>query len=175
MLNLLEKNRTSVRLSVHKMFLEAPDPVISAIVHYVRGTRKEGSVLRAYIHDHFAKVNYTHLVQEQKLVHAGNLYHLKELYTAVNKKYFDGELDLAITWYGRPSRQKWRTRITYGQYLSGLRLIKIHCMLDDLFFPEFFVAFVVYHEMLHSVVPGSLDRRGRFVSTAVLLGERAGI
>lgn len=165
MLNLLEKRRSFVRLSVHKMFLDAPDAVISAIAHYVQGVRKEKNIrnliLRKYIQEHLAQVDYTHLVNRHRLTDQGKVYQLKEIYEEINKKYFDQQLDLSITWYGQPRRAA-RTRITFGQYVSGLRLIKIHRMLDDSFFPDYFVSFVVYHEMLHCVIPGAVDRRGRF-------------
>lgn len=165
MLNLLEKQRTFARLSVHRMFLEAPEPVISAIAHYVRGTRKDrrgrNLVLRQFIQAHLSNSDYTHLVDPQKLIQQGRVYHLKPIYDALNAQYFEGRLDLSLTWFGTPHRKR-RARITFGQYLSGLRLIKMHRMLDDPFFPDYFVAFVLYHEMLHSVVPGVTDARGRF-------------
>lgn len=160
-----KKERSFARLSVHKMFLEAPDPVLSAIAHYVKGTRKDlgerNLVLREFIQGHLHRYDYTHLVNSQKLVQQGRVYHLKPLFDALNKKYFDEKLDLSLTWFGAPQRKR-RRRITFGQYFSGLRLIKMHRMLDDPFFPEYFVSFILYHEMLHSVVPGVKDARGRF-------------
>lgn len=165
MLNLLKKERSFARLSVHKMFLEAPDPVISAIAHYVKGTRRNLSernvILKEFIQRHLACRDYSHLVKSQELVSQGKIYDLKTLYDPLNQKYFNGELDLSLTWFGASSRKR-RRRITFGQYFSGLRLIKMHRMLDDPFFPEYFVSFILYHEMLHSVIPGSKDARGRF-------------
>lgn len=165
MLNLLQKTGTTARLSVHKMFLQAPDLVLSAIAHYVRGNRKErqtrNRVLRQYIQEHLAQEDYTHLINPQKLIQQGEYFNLQTFYDALNQKYFSEKLLLSMTWYGEKRRRR-GSRITFGQYVSGLRLIKIHKMLDDPFFPDYFVAFVIYHEMLHSVVPGSLDSRGRF-------------
>lgn len=172
MLNLLEKRATFARLSCHKMFLEAPDPVISAIAHYVRGSRKESSVLRQYIQDHLSKSDYTHQVKQHLLVDQGCTYQLRPLYEAINKKYFNQELNLSITWYGRKTRKRTRTRITFGQYVSGLRLIKIHRMLDHPFFPEYFVCFIIYHEMLHSIVDGKMDERGRYCYHSAAFKER---
>lgn len=160
MLNLLEKRRSYVRLSLHKMFLNAPDAILNAIVHYVNGTRKEGSVLRRFIQDNLP--HYPPKIKAARpLLHAGEIYHLKPIYDAINAQYFGNELDLAITWYGKERQKRRRTRITFGQYCTSLRLIKIHRMLDNPFFPDYFVSFVVYHEMLHSVVPASWDKRGR--------------
>lgn len=163
MLNLLEKKRDWARLSVHKMFLDAPDPVISAIAHYVRGTRKDKQsqnlVLRGFIQQNLPRFDYSHLLDKKKLASIGKIYDLKEIYHQVNKTYFANQLDLKITWYGQTGRRN-RSRVTFGQYHDALRLVKIHRMLDDPFFPYFFVCFVVYHEMLHHVVPGFVDEKG---------------
>jgi hypothetical protein len=163
MLNLLDKNKSYAKLSVHKMFLQAPDPVIAAIADYVRGKKSKHSktlILREYIQSHLAAYDYTHLVNPNKLVAEGKVYHLRQIYEKLNQKYFNNSLAYSITWYGKPGLG--RRRITFGQYFSGLRLIKIHRILDDSFFPEYFISFVVYHEMLHGVIPGGSDEKGRF-------------
>ena len=78
MLNLLEKRRSYVRLSLHKMFLNAPDAILNAIVHYVNGTRKEGSVLRRFIQDNLP--HYPPKIKAARpLLHAGEIYHLKPI------------------------------------------------------------------------------------------------
>jgi hypothetical protein len=175
MLNILEKRRSFARLSVHKMFLFAPEHVISAIAHYVRGTRQHlkerNQILREFIHAHLSTSDYTHQVDPGKLVQQGKVFHLKPLYDALNEKYFENKLNLSLTWYGKAVRKR-RVRITFGQYVSGLRLIKIHRMLDDHFFPEYFVSFIVYHEMLHSVIPGAMDAHGRFCCHGKTFKER---
>jgi hypothetical protein len=40
-----------------------------------------------------------------------------------------------------------------GVYLPGVQLIRIHPALDQAFVPRFFVEFIVYHELLHHVIP----------------------
>lgn len=164
MLSILERKGKRVRLSIHEIFLKAPEPVLLAVASFVSGRRNKSRehhlVLRTFIQQQLAQSDFTHLLKKQELIQQGEIYHLKRLYDQNNKTYFDNKLDLAITWYGnRKSRPQ--TRITFGQYVDGLRLIKIHRMLDDPFFPEYFVSFIVYHEMLHAVIPGS-PGRGRF-------------
>ena len=51
-----------------------------------------------------------------------------------------------------------RTSIRTGVYLHAARAIRIHPALDREDVPEFYVASVVFHEMLHQVVPP--DERG---------------
>lgn len=164
MLSVLDRRPGFARLSVHKMFLSAPDPVIAAVAHFIKGARRQREehnfVLRTFIQQQLSQADYTYLVNPQKLVQEGRVYHLKMLYDSINQKYFENQLRLAITWYGNLKRRA-RTRITFGQYLDGLRLIKIHRILDDPFFPEYFVAFIVYHEMLHAVIPGHANETSR--------------
>lgn len=175
MLNLLEKRRGSARLSLHKMFLDAPEDVIEAIAHYVRGTRKKRSeqalVLRGYIQQNLSRFEASHQLDRTKLVQEGRVYNLEPLYHELNHRYFEGSLALAVTWFGAWGRNN-RSRITFGQYHDNLRLVKMHRILDDPFFPQYFVSFVLYHEMLHAVVPGFVDERGRFCTHGKAFKER---
>ena len=163
------------RLSLHKMFLEAPDPVIEAVAHYVRGTRKDAPkrnlVLRGYIQENLARFDASHRIDRAKLVQKGRVYDLKPFYNQLNREYFNGELELGITWFGSWGRNC-RSRVTFGQYHDNLRLIKINRILDDPFFPEFFVRFILYHEMVHAVVTGYVDERGRFCIHGKAFKER---
>ena len=163
MLNVINRKRSFARLSVHRMFLDAPDDVISAIAHYVRGTRRDKRtrdlLLRSYIQTNLKRFNYAHLLDDKKLVAKGRYYDLQTIYDQLNDDYFQKNLDLKITWNGTVGRTK-RRRITFGQYFDHLDLVKVHRILDDPFFPDYFVSFIVYHEMVHSVVRGYVDSRG---------------
>ncbi|MCH9627317.1 MAG: hypothetical protein S4CHLAM2_09530 [Chlamydiales bacterium] len=165
MLSILEKRRNRARLSIHKMFIDAPDEVIGAVAHYVRGTRRNGgghnSVLRGFIQENLPRFDVSNRLDSTRLVQAGRVYDLNPLYRQINQHYFEGELELALTWYGNWGRNS-RRRVTFGLYQENLKLVKMHRILDDLFFPEYFVAFVLYHEMLHAVVPGYKDEWGYF-------------
>ncbi|MFZ0565115.1 MAG: SprT-like domain-containing protein [Chlamydiales bacterium] len=163
MLNLLERKRNYARLSLHRMFLKAPDPVVSAIAHYVRGRAKnqhlQNTILRRYIQENLPHYAYTQRAKKETLAQAGCIYNLKTLFDELNHHYFNDELDLQITWYGKKGRRN-RSQLVFGQYQESLKLIKINRILDDPFFPDYFISFIVYHEMLHAVVPGFVDERG---------------
>lgn len=89
----------------------------------------------------------------------GEHYDLKEIYEQVNAHYFESKLDLPITWFG--NKNGWpKTRITLGSYNQKNGLIKINRLLDQAHIPGHFVSFIVYHEMLHHVLP-PLKRRSR--------------
>jgi hypothetical protein len=163
MLNILDKTKNWVRLSVHRMFLDAPEDVLSAIARYVRGSKKEGTkndfLIRGYIQSNLGRFNYSHKISKDKLITKGRHYDLKVIYDSLNKRYFKNALDLNVTWFGQWKKRS-RTRVIFGQYYDHLKLVKIHRLLDDSFFPEYFVSYVVYHEMLHEVIQGHVDNKG---------------
>lgn len=91
----------------------------------------------------------------------GTLYDLQSIYNSINQSYFEGKLDLKITWFGNAERKARRHR-KLGLYCFSDKLIKIHRLLDQPNFPPYFISYVVYHEMLHSVYPPVKARRGRY-------------
>ena len=94
-----------------------------------------------------------------KLYSQGNVYNLKKIYDELNEEYYDGKLNLSITWFGKPW-QRPRSRVTFGLYHDSLRLIKINRLLDSPSFPDYLVAYVVFHEMVHHVCPAYMDENG---------------
>ncbi len=142
-------------LSVHKLFLDAPEEVIRELARYVMG-KKTKPLLRQFIQSQTFETKRT-----VKLEPKGEVYDLSEIMAEIEQTYFGKSLDLQIGWFGKEERKK-RSRMTFGLYLDNVKAVKIHRLLDSLFYPRFFVAYIVYHEMLHSVIPGYLDARGHF-------------
>lgn len=90
----------------------------------------------------------------------GKQYNLKEIYDEINARYFEDKLALGITWVGN-GRSKPRRRVMFGSYNQRTQLIKIHRRLDEPHVPKHFVSYVVYHEMLHHVLPPIKGKRGK--------------
>ena len=88
---------------------------------------------------------------------------LAKIYHSVNQEYFAGSLSLTICWYGRKKSARRKGRKVLGYYDQRKECIKIHRTLDDPFFPPYYLAYVVYHEMLHHVEPPIQGRRKRKV------------
>jgi predicted SprT family Zn-dependent metalloprotease len=156
------------KLSLHEMFLKAPDDILAAIAAYVKNpfaSRKSlhNQQLRDYIHAHLD--TYVDSAKERPLVvrNQGRVYNLQALMESIHKEYFSGELELVITWF--KSRGA-RRRILFGKYEQDRRLIKINDYLDKSSVPEYFVRFVIYHEMVHHIVPGVMKRCRRSVHGA---------
>jgi hypothetical protein len=148
------------KVSLHRMFLQAPRNVMEALACYLKGTDKKiAPTVKAYIETNLQKLDYSKQIDCTKLDTLGKTYDLRAIYQMVNREYFDNPLDLQITWFGKGVR-KACTRLTFGLYYDPLRLIKINRLLDNPFFPPFFVAYVIYHEMLHYVYPSYVDKKG---------------
>ncbi len=140
---------------VHHMFLDAPAAVVDALVRYVtRGDREASATLGDYI-----DANGFRLARRKRnapLVPKGRHHDLLGVFEELNRRYFAGNINALITWGKRPTtKAKQRRTIKLGSYSAVDRLIRVHPALDQKWVPRYFVAYIVYHEMLHHVIPGS--------------------
>lgn len=98
--------------------------------------------------------------QVEKAQVFGDVYNLKQIYEEINQEYFQGKLDITISWNASKDRKATSKRVL-GSYHFDKKLIRIHRILDDNKFPDYFIRYVVYHEMLHHVYPMRKGKRGR--------------
>jgi hypothetical protein len=143
--------RYEVRL--HHMFVDA-DPVITrALARYIADNDAESSrVLGDFIDDNSGHVRgRARKTPTQVIFTAGEYHDLRAIFDELNQRYFDNKIDAAITWGARCGRPRRRNSIKMGSYSVEDRLIRIHRSLDRAFVPRFFVAWIVFHEMLHQV------------------------
>lgn len=140
---------------IHHMFLDAPAPVVDALVLYVvDGDREASASLGEFIDDNGFRLARRN--RNAPLVSKGKHHDLLAIYEKLNERYFGGSVNALITWGKSPTRKtRERKTIKLGSYAAFDRLIRIHPALDRSWVPRYFVAYVVYHEMLHHVVPGS--------------------
>src|SRR5215510_12539217 len=74
----------------------------------------------------------------------GRTHNLDKLFAKLNRRYFNNELPMpALSWSAR------RTKRILGHHDYAHDAIVISRSLDSAEVPEFFVEFVLYHEMLH--------------------------
>lgn len=96
-----------------------------------------------------------------KIQTRGEYYDLKAIYDVLNQDYFNNQLKLEITWFGSAQREAKRHR-KLGLFCFLTNRIKIHRLLDQPHFPPYFISYVVYHEMLHSVCPPVKAKKGKY-------------
>jgi hypothetical protein len=135
------------------MFLRADDTTVRALVRYmVRRDRRAGDHLDAFIDSNLHRIK-KRKARRHVLQTAGNHHDLREIFDELNRDWFQGNLKVHLTWGRRAPRMRRKRSIALGTYVADDRLIRIHPALDQPWVPRFFVAYVLFHEMLHHVVP----------------------
>lgn len=96
----------------------------------------------------------------------GRIYHLERMFRRLNRQYFDGSLDQpTLTWSQR------RTRTILGHHDGVHDTIVISKTLDSAEIPEWFVEYILYHEMLHIKHPARLINGRRYYHTKAFRAE----
>jgi len=144
-----------LRVRLHHMFLDAPQAVASALVRYVVDADRAASL---YI-GRYIEANSARLARRSRSLNLqmkGKHHDLYAIFNDLNDRYFDGEANALITWGKHGTKRgKKRATIKLGSYAALDRLIRVHPALDRRWVPRYFVAYVLYHEMLHHIIPSS--------------------
>lgn len=144
-----------LRARVHHMFLDAPASVQEALVRYMVNQERDASlIVGQYIDQNGHRIRASRPVSTP-LVTQGRTHDLLALFRKLNHQYFGDTVDALITWGRRVRVRRPRRTIKLGSYSAIERLIRIHPVLDQPWVPRYFVSYIVYHEMLHHVIPAS--------------------
>lgn len=96
----------------------------------------------------------------------GKTYDLDRLFAKLNRRHFDGEIEKPVlTWSKR------RARSILGHHDAVHNTITISKALDSPDVPEWFVEYILYHEMLHIKHPARLIRGRRYYHTPAFRSE----
>ena len=149
------EERGVVRARVHHMFLGAPQRVQSALIRFVTDGERQSSELIG----RFIEANHVQLAKRSRRLrlHTQGKHHdLLDIFQQLNERYFGGSMNVLITWGTRSTRLGTkRSTIKLGSYAAQDRLIRLHPALDRRWVPRYFVAHVLFHEMLHHAMPAT--------------------
>ncbi len=155
-----------IHYRVHHMFLEAPPEVVRALAAFAgppRGSvarrRDAGIRIDAFVREHRERIGAP---RTERLQPRGRAHDLQAIYDGLNARWFGGAIDARIGW-GPVRGGRRRRTIKTGVYVHDARVIRIHPTLDRPEVPEFYVAAVVFHEMLHQAVPAREENGRRVV------------
>lgn len=159
MISVLFVGEGHVRIRLHEQFLVAPPSVRDALAAYLRTRhRAEWKIVADYARKiHVPPTDHAVRTVAQRLSTRGAIHDLKEIAADVNTRFFNGRILYQIGWGVRRTRNRRRARsysIRYGSWSGSTRTIRINPLLDDIRVPREFAAYIVFHEMLHAVVPG---------------------
>ena len=139
-------------LRMHRMFAMAPPGVLRAVAHYAQTQdRRAAALLRRFIDHNEALIRPQAEPRPQVIDVQGANHNLQAIFDELNARYFDGAITARITWGPRTRRKAGRESIKLGSYSVEEELIRIHPVLDAADVPHFFIAWIIYHEMLHEV------------------------
>ena len=155
--------RVSGRLHfrLHHMFARAHEPVMRALAGFTgKNRRAHGRAIDEYVRQHRDLIKSSAPRAETPLAARGQVHDLLDIFAALNARHFDNQVQARIGW-GRRAPGGRRRSIKMGVYFHDHKIIRIHPALDDQRVPRHFVEMVVFHEMLHQVIPPSVDSAGR--------------
>ena len=149
----------AVRLD--RAFLAAPEAVIVALARYLRD--RSGAAWRVVRHYTSTILPDPGSPRRLCLATQGRFHDLAAIRERVNARHFGGQLRCGITWGRAGLRPRRRTRsrtIRFGSYERARDLVRINPLLDDPRVPADFMEYIVFHELLHAVVPAEPGARG---------------
>jgi len=109
------------------------------------------------------KVGHPKLPMQRQLnlQHEGRYFDLRADFDRLNERYFGGKLRGYKVVWGRKRKRRPKEYFIFGTIQEEDRVIRINPSLDQPFVPLWFLQYVLYHEMLHSIVPDETLRSGR--------------
>ncbi len=154
-----EDGREGLAIRLHGRFAEAPEDAREALARWLRvgrRARRACIVLDEWIHASIATEPQP--AQRPALLEpAGRTYHLEVLAAPLYADQFRGDFRAPsqrpdLTW-GRRGRSSSRRSLRLGSFDSEQGLVRIHPVLDQREVPEWFVRYILMHEILHAALP----------------------
>jgi hypothetical protein len=171
----VRSGRVHVRLS--DLFQTAPPEVIQALAFLLvarllsrKPPRDQEQIYRSYAFSP-PLVRASDIARRQrgrKVISSaiGEVYDLERIFAKLNRRYFDGEIKKPIlTWSKR------RARSILGHHDAVHDTIVISKTLDSREVPEWFVEYILFHEMLHIKHPARIVNGRRYYHTAAFRAE----
>jgi hypothetical protein len=139
------------RVRVHRMFARLERGIVRALARYVvHNDRRASGLLGEYIERNKHIIRMQPRRPRQVTIRtSGRTHDLRQIFDELNAQYFDGKMEARITWGPSISRRRRRRSIKMGSFSVEDRMIRIHPALDSAAVPRYFVAWIVFHEMLH--------------------------
>jgi len=150
-----------LRVRLHRMLLNADSRVMHEIASYLKNRKGAMTHFRSFIRDNREQLGQKP-PKKVPVRTAGKFHDLCGLYEEINKEYFGDTINAAITWGTRSPRYAVRKR-TVGSYSERSNTIRINPVLDKKTVPRYYVALIVYHEMLHAAMGAPLRGKRRSV------------
>ena len=160
----VKKRKGRYRMRLHHMFVGCDEAILDALTCLAEGgadMSEARSLIKDYISQNRDEISFD--VEPDEVDGKGEHHDLDKLLGKWRQRLGHGELDEVVITWGRYGRG--RRTIRFGSFDFDRKLIRIHPALDEPWVPEFFVEFVVYHELLHALYPPKEAASRRVVHT----------
>jgi predicted SprT family Zn-dependent metalloprotease len=153
----------AVTVRLHRIFLSAGAEVLGEIAGFIKNKKGRTPHIRDFINRN------THRLRRRPpksvSIHTrGECYDLSCIFNSLNEKYFKGNISSSITW-GRSCQKRMARKRTLGSYSHHGDLIRINPLLDRKSVPQYFLEYIVYHEMLHADIGAGVSQGRRTMHT----------
>ena len=91
----------------------------------------------------------------------GRYFDLRAIFKKLNAEFFSNRLTRYRVIWGRRRKERPKTYFVFATIQEEDRVIRVHPLLDAPFVPAWFMEYVLFHEMLHAVVPDEPLPSGR--------------
>lgn len=153
----------AIEIRAHHVFLRADRRVHEAAARYLRDRDPASSaILDEFLAGEADYLRSARVRRPSRVSSLGKVHDLDLILREIVARHFEHPVDTPRIGWGRAaSGKKGRKRsIQLGVYDREEALIRIHRALDRDWVPDFYVGFIVYHELLHHLIP-PVERGGR--------------
>ena len=170
----LRHDGRATRIRLHHFFKTAPQAVVESLGRWIqvgRRARRASRLLDDWIATQLSELPAP---GPGRLKSQGQVYDLGALLADVAREHVPELVGQApgVTW-GPRRRSRSRRSLHLGSFDPQTRVIRIHPVLDHPSVPEFFVRFVLFHELLHAAIPTKAQPGSRHHPPAFRRRERA--
>ena len=172
------ERRGRIELRLHRMFRHADALTLEALARFVRsGDRAASLRLDGFIAAHRAEIRGGRARRAAPAGPRGEAVDLAAVLERVSRRYFGGDVDVRIGW-GRRARRRSRRGRTRSRALATYsfddRTVRVSPVLDSSRVPSYVLDWIVYHELLHHVLPAErAGARRRYHTRSFRALERA--
>lgn len=164
MLSVKDKGK-AVTVRLHRIFLSASREVLEEVADFLKNKRGRTPHIRNFINQNIHQLR-KRPPGRVTINTEGAYYDLSLIFNSLNEEYFGGNISTSITW-GKTCYKRTARKRTLGSYSHHNNLIRINPLLDKKRIPQYFVEYIVYHEMLHADIGVEASQGRRLVHTKV--------
>jgi predicted metal-dependent hydrolase len=141
------------------MFRHAEPPMLDHLANFMLSKKiADSTAIDSFIATHRDEIRRTRKQRISTLVTDGRHFDLKEVLDRVVARYFGGRADVRIGWGNAPRRLHKRRRTksfsrALATYSYDDGVIRVSPVLDAENVPSYVIDWIVYHELLHHVLP----------------------